>query len=158
MFVLLLKFIHVVYSAKILGFFTTPVFSHQQPFRALCKELALRGHDVTFISPHTINDESLPKIKEIVIQSTYDVWNSFGIERYLSKDIFNIELVLGYLKLNRIAPTIAYDVQEVHELLKSAETFDVLIIQAIHPLVFAIAAKFKSPIIGKFFFIFLNKD
>lgn len=148
-FALFLAFLQFTKGAKILGFFTTPSFSHQQTFRTLCKALALRGHDVTMISPDILNDKSIKTLKEIDIHQTYDIKNKYNVGRFLSKDISTLERVFGYLILCGVPTEIAFDDEKVQQLIRGDETFDLLIIQGFHPLTFAMAAKFKAPVIGK---------
>lgn len=145
-----LMFFHLGNCVKILGFFTTPSYSHQQTFQTLCKELAIRGHEVTFISPEILNDESIKKLKGIDIHQTYDLKKKYSVGRFLSKDVFTFERVLGYFLLSGVPTEIAFADEEVIELIKSGEEYDLLILQGMHPLTFAMAAKFKAPIIGKF--------
>lgn len=135
--------------ARILGFFTTVSLSHQITFQSICRELALRGHQVTFISPNVINDNSLRSLREIDINHAYDLLKTINVTKALSKDASIFDRMQGFYQLTRIPTEIALDDQKVQDLLKSDETFDILIVQALHPLNFALAAKYKIPIIGR---------
>lgn len=148
-FMLLLMLFRFGQCAKILGFFVTPSFSHQQTFQTICKELALRGHDVTFISPNILNDTSIKNLKEIDIHQTYDIFKTYKVGRTLSKDISTFERILGYLILCRVPAEIAFEDEKVRKLINSDEKFDLLIIQGFHPLLFVMETKFKVPVIGK---------
>lgn len=132
-----------------MGFFTTPSFSHQQTFRALCKELALRGHYVTFISPDILNEKSIKNLKEIDLHQTYDLMRKKELRTILSRDLFTIKLVMEYHRLCGVPNEIAFEVEKLQQLITNGETFDLLIIQVNHPLTYAIASKFKAPVIGK---------
>lgn len=147
--VILWLFFQVGDSAKILGFFTTPSFSHQLVFQMISKQLAFSGHDVTFISPDIMEDKSLKTLKQIDIKQVYDFKSKCDVGQYLSKDALAFNRILGYYILTRDPTEIAYQDVNVQKLLKSNETFDVLILQGFHPLTFAIAAKFKAPVIGE---------
>lgn len=136
-------------GAKILGFFTTPSFSHQQVFQMISKQLVLIGHDVTFISPDIMEDNSLKNLKQIDIKQVYDFKSKCDVGQYLSKDALAFHRILGYYILTRDPTEIAYEDAYVQKLLRSNETFDVLILQGFHPLTFAMAAKFKAPVIGE---------
>lgn len=151
-YVLFLSLICSCHCAKILGFFTTPSISHQQTFQAVCKELALRGHEVTFISPHILNDTSINNLKEIDIIEVYGVFKKYDIA-FLSKDCYALNRVFGYHDITRESTVYALDNKQVQELITGTESFDVVLAQAFHPLTFALATRFKVPYIGKF----LNK-
>lgn len=137
------------HSAKILGFFTTPSFSHQQVFQMIFKELALRGHEITFISPNIINDKTLKNFKEIDIKQVYDFKNTCNVGQYLSKDALAFNRMWGYYILTRKPTEIAFDDENVKKLINSDASFDLLILQGFHPLTLAMAARFKAPFIGK---------
>jgi glucuronosyltransferase len=49
--ILLLGAVFCARGARILGIFPTPSISHQLPFQTIMKALALRGHEITVISP-----------------------------------------------------------------------------------------------------------
>lgn len=134
-------------SANILGLFTFPSLSHHETFRAICKELAFAGHNLTIITPHILNDSSLPNIKEIDINQVYGVVESSRLAYSLSNRPFTIERVLYYLFLSRVPTEIAFE--RVKILLSNAESYDLLLVQGTHPLNVALAAKFKAPVIGK---------
>lgn len=137
------------YGANILGFFTTPSLSHQQTFQTICKELASRGHNVTFISPNILNDTSIKNLTEIDISQVYAIHKSIDAVKYLSKDAFTVSRVLGYYILTRVPTEIALLDSKVQKLINTDERFDLLLVQAFHPLTFAMAARFKVPVIGK---------
>lgn len=151
---LLVTFVQLGICARILGFFTTPSFSHQQTFRALCKELALRGHYVTFISPEILNDSSIKNLKEIDIQQTYQLREKYDVRSFSSKNRFTLEQILAYFTLCGVPNEIAFNDETVQQLIRSEESFDLLIIQAVHPLTFAMASKFQVPVVGKRNFVF----
>lgn len=146
---LLSLFIKCGTSARILGFTPVPSISHQIIFRAIWKELALKGHDLTVISPNILNDTSLTNLKEIDVQHTYNFIKAFDVQKRLSRDVFAPDKVLNYFELIRGSTEMALDDKMVQNLIKSSESFDILIVQALHPLLFAMAARFKVPVIGK---------
>lgn len=69
-----------VYSAKILGVFTIPSVSHQVMFQPIWKELSLRGHEVTVVTPNPLNDPTLTNLTEIDISFVYDAMNTLSTE------------------------------------------------------------------------------
>lgn len=76
MVVLLLGLIFVldpVQSARILGLFPTPSVSHQSVFQPIWRELSLRGHKVTVITPNPLKDPSLTNLTEIDMSEAYEI-------------------------------------------------------------------------------------
>nr|XP_023020194.1 UDP-glucuronosyltransferase 1-3-like [Leptinotarsa decemlineata] len=136
-------------SAKILGFFPYPAISHQSPFQALSRELSLRGHEVTAITPNPLNDPTLKNLTEIDVRFVYDilarrnmtVQMGKGFSTYF-KVMFLHETILALvdaeLQQKNVAKLLTYD--ESH--------FDVLLAPAIHPLTYLFAAKFRAPVVG----------
>lgn len=140
--------LHLGICARILGLFTTPSVSHQAGFQAIWKHLVLNSHDVTVISPNVLNDTTLKNLKEINISQVYEIIKVVNWSKF-SRTAFNLEKMFAYFDLVGTAAEIALDDKEVKALFKSNEEFDVLIVQAIHPLVFSVAAKFRVPVIGE---------
>lgn len=136
--------------AKILGLFVTPSISHQQTFQEVCKGLAQRGHDVIFISPNVLNDNIVKSLTQIDLHYIYATLKTHDPNKYLSKDASTYRRVLGYYELGRIPTELVFQDERVIEILNYNTDFDAIIVQAFHPLVFAVAAKFQVPIIGEF--------
>lgn len=63
-------------SARVLSVIPIPSYSHQVVFQPLWRELSLRGHQVTTLTTHPINDPSLINLTEIDLGFSYDVWNA----------------------------------------------------------------------------------
>ncbi|GLH16132.1 UDP-glucuronosyltransferase 2B15, partial [Gryllus bimaculatus] len=58
-------------AARILGIFPTPSISHQLPYQAVMKELALRGHQITVISPDPLK-EPVANYTDVDISFSYE--------------------------------------------------------------------------------------
>ncbi|KAK7788697.1 hypothetical protein R5R35_012811 [Gryllus longicercus] len=59
------------HAARILGIFPTPSISHQLPYQAVMKELALRGHQITVISPDPLK-EPVANYTDVDISFSYE--------------------------------------------------------------------------------------
>lgn len=136
-------------SARILAIFTSPSISHQKMFQSLWWELALRGHNVTAASPNILHDKTLQNLKEIDLHHAYDTLIGLKPLEFLSKNCPHLKKFFGYFDMMQNAIEDAFLDKEVHELLQSDEKFDVIILQAVHPLLFALKYRFKAPVIGK---------
>ncbi|XP_074037416.1 UDP-glycosyltransferase UGT5 isoform X2 [Leptinotarsa decemlineata] len=136
-------------SAKILGFFSFPSVSHQIIFQSIWKELSLRGHKVTVITPNPLSDTSLKNLKEIDVRSAYEVLskkNFSGSMGTSTSTLFKVFFIHDML----ISITEAEIQQKsVLELMALDENhFDVILVQSLHPLMYFTGAKFRAPIIG----------
>lgn len=72
--IVLLVFLSVNYvrGAKILCVFNLPSVSHQVVFQPIWKELSLRGHEVTVITPNPLKDPALTNLTEIDLSHLYN--------------------------------------------------------------------------------------
>ncbi|KAK5638206.1 hypothetical protein RI129_012501 [Pyrocoelia pectoralis] len=151
MFVLLHLFviISVTNGAKILGIVPTPSYSHQIVFQSLWRELSLRGHQVTTISTHPINDPKLTNLTEIDLSVFRD--NSY-IEKIMQESQLNIiNQIREYYRnmINTIDRML--DHPEVKKLIHDKnEKFDLVIAEYFFTSVLAFAEKFDCPSIGMF--------
>lgn len=145
--ILILVAVSAASGAKILGVFPTPSISHQVVFQPIWKELSLRGHQVTVITPNPLNDPGLTNLTEIDVSSSYrhlsEMVATFKIEQthwdFLSimadnhdimwKDIFEHPSVISLLN-------------------DTNASFDLVIGEFLHSTVIAFAYRFKTPFIA----------
>lgn len=151
-YVCVCAFFHSGYSARILGFFVLPSFSHQIFFQAIWKELALKGHHVTVVSPNILNDSTITNAKEIHVPKAYDVYKKMDPSQSLSYGAVHLKWTSNFPDLTRISNEFILDDVKVQELIASDERFDLLLVQAMNPLALAIAARFRAPIVGESFY------
>lgn len=71
-----------VAPANILGFFGVPSISHQQVYQAIWKELSLRGHNVTVVTPDPLNDPSLTNLTEIDVSYSYETFRNYTTNKF----------------------------------------------------------------------------
>lgn len=149
--VLLASFTCIVFGncAKILAFFNSPSLSHQKIFQSLWIEMARRGHNVTAVSPNVLHEKSLKNLREVDVHHVYDILKNLKPLEFLSKDALHVDKFLGYSSMMQIAIEDVFMDETVQKLFHSDENFDVLVIQAAHPLLFSIASRFKVPVIGE---------
>lgn len=127
MFVLFCFSINFVKSARILGFFTVPSISHQQSFQSICKALALKGHEVTFITTDSLNDRSIGNLTEIDISQLYDILKTIDFRSSLSRGSDMSTRILGYFDLMGVLAHRALKDWKVQQLISGDEEFDILI-------------------------------
>nr|XP_023024873.1 UDP-glucuronosyltransferase 2B7-like [Leptinotarsa decemlineata] len=136
-------------SAKILGFFQFPSLSHQIIFQPLWKELSLRGHEVTVITPNPLNDPNLRNLTEIDVRFAYDLLAKQDLAGNLGKHKSSVSKIVFIENMMKELVESQLHQRDVQELLKYDENhFDLVLVQALHPLVYIFGAKFKAPVIG----------
>ncbi|XP_017786762.1 PREDICTED: UDP-glucuronosyltransferase 2A3-like [Nicrophorus vespilloides] len=138
-------------GAKILGFFSLPCYSHQVTFNSLSRELSLRGHQLTVITPNPINDPTLSNLTEIDLHdASYRVFDKYNISRLSimdekdgnRMDIFmelSYDLIRAQLSHPRVAEIIRND---------AGEEFDLCLIEYIIPGPYPLIDVYKCPMIA----------
>lgn len=145
---LVLQVLSLVSSANILGIFLAPSFSHQRSFQPIYRELALRGHNVTVVTPHPLKDKTIPNLIEIDIQNvSYTALMKHNVTKSSiyedSSDITPFVYLLIDL-MNAQLPS-----PQFQELLRQDLTkYDLLIGEVMSPAVFPIMDLCNCPMIG----------
>ncbi|CAG9840625.1 unnamed protein product [Diabrotica balteata] len=140
-----------VYAVRILGVFPSPSISHQVFCQPIWKELSLRGHQVTVITPCPLKEKQLTNLTEIDVSFMLKHMGQSSLVKNLAntkesrfnKLIYLMESLLYYL------PALI-EHKPVQELIKSSDKYDLLILQQSHNwnLVHSFAAKYKVPVVG----------
>ncbi|KAK4872333.1 hypothetical protein RN001_014362 [Aquatica leii] len=122
--VLIFVIISLCDSARILGIIPTPSYSHQAVFQPFWKELSLRGHQVTVLTSHPINDATLTNLTEIdtsfsfklLTDNLVDVLNNSGnalkvidLSVKLFCNVFDKQLELPQVKRFINDPSVQFD-------------------------------------------------
>lgn len=147
---LMFIFVQIGMTARILGVFFAPLVSHLQVFMPIMKDLASRGHNVTIIRPNISNESSLENVN--IIDFSASCYDKFAPEvpRVMAKNSFLLSKVSFYLSTGQVVVEALLQTQSVQELLKSSAEFDLIILQVLHPLIFSVAAKCKTPVVGEY--------
>ncbi|CAG4958597.1 unnamed protein product [Colias eurytheme] len=132
-------------SAKILCVFPAPVYSHQIVFRPFVEELARRGHEVTFITPHPMQ-ESVQNLKQISIQASIEDIKFAALKDELkdADDIVSQQKVAFraiYKTFDRILGN------DLKDFVNSKENFDIVLVEACVRLNLMFGHIFKAPVI-----------
>lgn len=138
-----------VYCANILCFFNFPSVSHQIVYQPIWRELSLRGHKVTVLTPNPLKDPHLTNLTEIDLSSTYDIVTNFKMQHSLYKDSGITTVVKGFFHLCEELARQQLELPQVQALISDPRKhFDVVLVECFHPLGYAFAAKFQAPVIG----------
>lgn len=142
--------ITITQCAKILGVFPYPSISHQQGFVNICKELSLRGHQVTIITPNPLRDENLKNLREIDVSHLYNHIAGKKVENIWLSDRFLISILFDQQQISGFFAEVILKTKAVQDLLKNDEEhFDIILLESHVRVFFAFGEKYKAPIIGK---------
>ncbi|XP_066154836.1 UDP-glucosyltransferase 2-like [Euwallacea fornicatus] len=140
-----------IHAARILCVFQMPAVSHQATFKPISRTLSLRGHEVIAVTPHPINDSTLVNLTEIdTSKDTYPIISRHGFEFFMSKSLtVQSKIRKIFAMYNEFAHAILGNEQFKEIYLDESQKFDLIISQIyISPIMFALSAKLKAPIIG----------
>ncbi|XP_044254651.1 UDP-glycosyltransferase UGT5-like isoform X1 [Tribolium madens] len=146
---ILLLFTTLGHSYRILGLFPHPAKSHVNVFYPLMKGLALKGHDVTFVSHYKFND-NISTLKEMqIVNPGADLVDAIDMSQLLGNRIqmYLNNVLLAYWAVNTCHDGLSSPVFQ--ELLNSDESFDLVIMEFFNTDCYApFAYKFKAHLIG----------
>ncbi|KAK4884577.1 hypothetical protein RN001_000848 [Aquatica leii] len=138
-----------VYCANILGVFFVPSISHQVVFQPVWKELSLRGHQVTVLTPNPLNNPTLTNLTEIDLSFTYDTIRKANLQNVVNKDLSLTKVSEGMIK---ILTTIVEE-ELMHKSVQAflqdkSKKFDLVIVEFLLPVFTALSVKYNCPLIG----------
>lgn len=143
-----------IYCANILFVTTFPSISHQAAFQPVWKELSLRGHKVTAITPNPLNDTSLTNLTEIDLGFLYaglkqKTGSRLGYYMLQKPGFFLVFLKDGIMTymIHKMTEKI-FEHENVQRFLKEDHHFDVVIVEWLYPTMAALGAKYNAPIVG----------
>ncbi|RZC33421.1 UDP-glucuronosyltransferase 2B20 [Asbolus verrucosus] len=152
MFALLLwcTLISAGYGARILGVFMTPSYSHQVVFQPIWKELSLRGHEVTVLTPNPLNDPTLTNLTEIDLSFSYKTWDNYSIATLGSKEHSTSEELKKLTEAYLAVTEVQLSHPEVQELIsnKTSQQFDLILVEFLWPVMYGFKDIFKCPMVG----------
>lgn len=143
--------------ANILGYFPTCSISHQVIFQPIWKELSLRGHRVTVITPNPLKDPSLTNLTEIDVSYMYEKIPKI-VKKMMAKMDENIySQMIGHFEVMRMFEEEILGSKGVLELLGNKNLqFDLVMMEMISNIGLGFGHKYKAPVVGKKFLIFLK--
>ncbi|CAD0205761.1 unnamed protein product [Chrysodeixis includens] len=149
---IILVLIHQVFfsdAARILAVYPTPSISHQVVFRPITQELLKRGHEVVVVTPDPMypKGQAPENLTEIDVHDVgYSALQGALTSSKMFKDNFFAEtelLMTAFIKtIDKIL-----DVNEVKELLKGEQHFDLLITEHCVRVAAAFSYVYKKPLI-----------
>lgn len=144
--VILLLFVSATQSAKILCVFNIAAISHQIVYQPIWKELSLRGHEVTVITPNPLKDAKLTNLTEIDLSYLYQ-FRDHDWAVASGMDHWKITKLI-----HKASPPLAEELfrnPEVQSLIhNTSKQFDVVLAEYVIPFVGVFAARFKCPLIA----------
>ncbi|KAF2892703.1 hypothetical protein ILUMI_13475 [Ignelater luminosus] len=149
--VLIFTFVYLQYveCAKILGVFIIPSISHQCVFQPIWKELSLRGHEVTVLTPNPLKDPTLVNLTEIDLEFTYEILRKSNLQDSMTKEQSMLQIINNMYKLLGDIAEAELSHPPVQSLIKDKnKKFDVMLVEFLHPAMYALSARFNCPMIG----------
>ncbi|KAK5638199.1 hypothetical protein RI129_012494 [Pyrocoelia pectoralis] len=147
----LLLVIFGINGARILGYIPTPCYSHQIVFQPLWRELSLRGHQVTTITSHPINDPSLTNLTEINVSDSLQTDSTLNIVDLVTETSERSVLSGFRLFFEQMIGVIDAELNHhaVKDLINRGDVrFDLVIGEYFFASPFAFAKRFNCPSIG----------
>lgn len=145
------SFISTASAAKILAVFMTPAYSHQVVFQPIWKELSLRGHEVTVLTPNPLRDATLTNLTEIDLSFSNDVWRrefiQVGNQHNMPMMKFYRHILEAYLATSEVQlahPTVQQFIQNKDNRFQ----FDLLLVEVLFPSMYAFKDIYNCPMIG----------
>lgn len=136
-------------SANILGMVFVPSYSHQVVFQPIWRELSLRGHKVTIITPNPLNDPNLTNLTEIDVNFTYDLLRKMELQNSVFKNTPPTEVLQKCYQLLSAIVEAQLSHAPVQALIKDkTKRFDLVFVEFLNPTIYALGARFNCPLIG----------
>lgn len=144
----LLSIVCITDCANILCIFNMASFSHQIVYQPIWRELSLRGHKVTVVTPNPLNDFTLKNLTEIDIgPPLYERVKELN-KKFTSKPshwLLNPLFLYNYVD----SVEIIFKNPQVAALIRDqTQTFDLVLAEYGIAIGSAFAAKFKCPLVG----------
>ncbi|KAJ3641651.1 hypothetical protein Zmor_028141 [Zophobas morio] len=147
--VTLILFTGTANCANILGVFMYPSISHQMVYHNIMQELSLRGHHVTVVTPDPVNNPAFTNLTEIDIQCAYDLLEEKSVQKLFFKDLTFYDITRNFFQLLEIIADRELNSPSFKKLLGDHNrTFDLILVELMHPVMYALSGKFKAPVIG----------
>ncbi|XP_043503397.1 UDP-glucosyltransferase 2-like, partial [Polistes fuscatus] len=140
-------------SARILAIMPTPSYSHQIVYHSIFRNLNLRGHHITLVTPNLLPDKNLKNFTQIDISHSYKLIKTLNFLE--TRHEYSWLEIIGLL-LFELSEKICILIFEHPDFKKiyapdSNEKFDLVMVEAIWtPAILAFGHRFKAPLIGVF--------
>uniref|UniRef100_A0A1Y1KFZ1 Uncharacterized protein n=1 Tax=Photinus pyralis TaxID=7054 RepID=A0A1Y1KFZ1_PHOPY len=145
---ILLVIPNLAFGSRILAYVVTPSYSHQVVFRPLWRELSLRGHNVTLLTTHPMNDPALTNLTEIDLSSSYEVM-SRGLSKVLTSEVNPFTSMRIYIDTFNDVMDHQMRHPFVQDLLNNPSMeFDVFLLESMMAPAVAFAKRFECPLVG----------
>nr|CAD7196729.1 unnamed protein product [Timema douglasi] len=143
----------MTYAARILGVFPVTSSSHQIVYRAVMKELALRGHELVVITPYPMRDPSIKNYTEIDVSFMNKAWqNRFNFAEGRSGKETSHEMMANHQDFGGLLCELMLSHPQVKELISSQENdqhFDLIFLEMLTtPGIIGFIHRFPVPSIG----------
>lgn len=137
-------------GAKILASFLSPTYSHQIVYQPIWKELSLRGHQITVLTPNPLNDKSLTNLTEIDLSYSYAISKSHNVSTLGNQDLSATERLNRFI--NGYVEIVDYQLShpQVQDLINNNHQydFDLFLVEFLNPVMYTFKDVYQCPMIG----------
>ncbi|CAH1993766.1 unnamed protein product [Acanthoscelides obtectus] len=140
-----------VNCARILGIFRVPFLSHQVVYQPIWKELSLKGHQITIVTTHPLNEPELTNLTEIdVSEAVSAALKTTSIPEIMSKDVpLHSKIHKLFQTHYKIAEAVLSHPRFIEIYNTTNVSYDLVLAEGTtSPILYAVAAKFKVPLVG----------
>ncbi|XP_025834187.1 UDP-glucuronosyltransferase 1-10 isoform X6 [Agrilus planipennis] len=140
--------VNVASGANIFAIFSTPSISHQVVFQPIWRELSLRGHKVTVVTPNPLNDPSLANLTEIDVNHSY---SSYSVQYLIDNSNLLPDHQMSLSVDHFVKPIIESQLNysDLMQILKDNNShFDLVISEMFCAPAYGFAYKFNAPLVG----------
>ncbi|KAK9892172.1 hypothetical protein WA026_018374 [Henosepilachna vigintioctopunctata] len=136
-------------SANILAHFFVPSVSHQYVFQPIWKELSLRGHNVTVITPNPLKDPNLINLTEIDVSFAYNFPKDVDISNSRREFSSPFTIINTFYYLFKYTMQMQMEDEKFKNILKQSEdSFDLILVETGNMIGYGLKHKFNAPLIS----------
>lgn len=137
-------FLSGLQSAKILAVLPFPSGSHQNVYQPILQELINHGHEISIIAPikYKFRQRS---VQQIHLPFLNNMYNSTETMKAVSKQQYSIPMLIA---AEKIFTNLFEQVIVESKKYLATQSFDLIILEALHPLIFGYCCTFNVPTVG----------
>ncbi|XP_044746166.1 UDP-glycosyltransferase UGT5-like isoform X6 [Coccinella septempunctata] len=136
-------------SYRILAWFPCPSISHQNVFLPILKEMSVRGHEVTVVTPNPLRDQTLKNLTEIDASVSYEVWKNKDVTHLRRNWMSYFSIHQYFQDVMQEAIVLSFQNERVQEVVKKPRNyFDLIVVEDLNPVLFGLQHKFDAPLVA----------
>ncbi|CAH0559431.1 unnamed protein product [Brassicogethes aeneus] len=149
-FIVVCGAVNISQCAKILCVFQMQSYSHQVVFQPIWRELSLRGHQVTVLTPLPLKDPTLVNLTEIDLGYLKNLGAEFNFFKTVSVKAWPHRKTEVMFRVNYLYAEKIFKNEQFKKIYQNPNSkFDLIIIQSyVGPIFHALGEKYNAPVVG----------